>query len=293
MIDLYYVAIIVTGQDISNEIVRVAVEISTANVSYVKGQDTSPGTALKNSGKRQRDRFEGTKPSLSTIDPNTVTIAAVRSKAAIVNGQICGTEVEMMLDSGSSVSLVQQGVISQPMDVTHIRPTPGLQLVTASGEQLKIVDYIKAPVTLGKLSTKYHDFVVVNNLVAPVILGMDFLQINRIVLDFASRPIGVLTNKDFDTCTSDTLKPIFDAERKTKAKVCAVTTVDGQTPDIIEDCTIPNFTNSTKFEFPTCTRPTLAAVINRHKSLFRNTPGTTSEAYHHIPTAGPPLRIPP
>ena len=151
----------------------------------------------------------------------------------------------------------------------------------------------QGPVKLGKLSTKYHDFVVVNNLVAPVILGMDFLQINGIVLNFASRPIGVLTNKDFDTCTSDTLKPIFDAERKTKAKVCAVTTVDGQTPDIIEDCTIPNFTNSTKFEFPTCTRPTLAAVINRHKSLFRNTPGTTSEAYHHIPTAGPPLRIPP
>ena len=56
----------------------------------------------------------------------------------------------------------QQEVISQPMDVTHIQPTPGLQLVTASGEQLKIVDYIKAPVTLGKLTTKYHDFVVVN-----------------------------------------------------------------------------------------------------------------------------------
>ena len=122
---------------------------------------------------------------------------------------------------------------------------------------------------------------------------MDFLQINGIVLDFASRPIGVLTNKDFDTCTSDTLKPIFDAERKTKAKVCAVTTVDGQTADVNEKYTIPNFTNSTRFEFPTCTRPTLAAVINRHKSLFRNTPGTTSEAYHHIPTAGPPPRIPP
>ena len=95
------------------------------------------------------------------------------------------------------------------------------------------MDYIKAAVTLGKLSTKYHDFVVVNKLVAPVILGMDFLQINGIVLDFVSRPIGVLTNKDFDTCTSDVLKPIFDAEHKTKAKVCAVTTVDAQTADII------------------------------------------------------------
>ena len=111
------------------------------------------------------DRFEGPKPSLSTVDPKTVTIAPVRSKAAIVNGQICGTEVEMMLDSGSSVSLVQQGVISQPMDVTHIRPTPGLQLVTAKNCGLPLRPQ-------GKLSTKYHDFVVINNLVAPVILGL-------------------------------------------------------------------------------------------------------------------------
>ena len=36
-----------------------------------------------------------------------------------------------------------------------------------------------------------HDFVVVGNLVAPLILGVDFLHVNALVLDFTDMPVTV------------------------------------------------------------------------------------------------------
>ena len=42
-----------------------------------------------------------------------VSVTAIRSKLAVVPGKISSVAVEIMLDSGSSVSLVQQQTISQ------------------------------------------------------------------------------------------------------------------------------------------------------------------------------------
>jgi len=88
-----------------------------------------------------------------------------------------------MLDSGSSISLVQRDILSQAQDIVQVKATRSLQLVTASGEQLPIVGHIQAQVTLGELNF-LHEFVVVENLVASVILGIDFLHENALVLDF-------------------------------------------------------------------------------------------------------------
>ena len=55
--------------------------------------------------------------------------------------------------------------------------------MTASGEDLPMVDHIQVPVKLGELEV-LHNFVVIENLVAPVILGVDFLHDNGLVLDF-------------------------------------------------------------------------------------------------------------
>ena len=93
--------------------------------------------------------------------------------------------MELMLDSGSSISLVQRDVLSQAQNVVGVKATRSLQLVTASGEQLPIVGHIQALVKLGELKL-LHDFVVVEYLVTPVIFGADFLHENALVLDFTS-----------------------------------------------------------------------------------------------------------
>lgn len=62
-------------------------------------------------GKRLRGTCNGQQASLSSISAqnrNVVTVAAVKSKAAVIVGKWGGIDVEIMLDSGSSVSLVQQ-----------------------------------------------------------------------------------------------------------------------------------------------------------------------------------------
>ena len=92
--------------------------------------------------------------------------------------------MEVMLDSGSSVSLIQQKILSKMQRITKIQAEiTSLRQVTASGDQLPMLDHIRASVILGELKVR-HDFVVVEILVSPVILGVHFLQSNALVLDF-------------------------------------------------------------------------------------------------------------
>ena len=105
-------------------------------------------------------------------------------------GELGGVKVETMLDSGSSVSLVQRGVLRQAKGIKKVEETKPLRLVTASSDDLPIMDHIRAPVKLGELEL-VQEFVVVESLVAPVILGIDFLHDNALVLDFTATPVRV------------------------------------------------------------------------------------------------------
>ena len=53
-----------------------------------------------------------------------------------------------------------------------------------------MMDHIQVPVQLGELEV-LHNFVVVESLVAPVILVIDFLHDNGLVLDFTQTPVAV------------------------------------------------------------------------------------------------------
>ena len=131
-----------------------------------------------------------------------------------------------MLDSGSSVSLVQHDVLHRAKDIWRIQPRQPLRLVTASGEHLPIMEHIQAPVKLGELELM-HEFVVVESLVAPVILGVDFLQGNGLVLDFTQTPVMVQhatvepTLPPSQTCAQ--VMPIYQDERRMQARACAIT----------------------------------------------------------------------
>ena len=63
-----------------------------------------------------------------------------------------------MRDSGSSVSLVQSDILLTAKNVTRVAAWP-IQLVTASGNQLPILQHVKALVQLGELHA-LHEFVV-------------------------------------------------------------------------------------------------------------------------------------
>ena len=139
-------------------------------------------------GKRQRDASNGVGAPQEAVSPsnvaNVVVVATVRSSAAITKGFLDNKEVDMMLDSGSSISLVQESVaiaFSRPIEAVP----SGLKLVSAAGDTISVLGCITLPVCLGKLHVK-HPLVVVRSLIAPVILGVDFLQKHGLTLDFTS-----------------------------------------------------------------------------------------------------------
>ena len=67
-----------------------------------------------------------------TYSANVVTVAVVRSQATTVQGELGGKAVDLMLDSGSSVSLVESGTLIGMKDVVSVRCARSLRLVTAS-----------------------------------------------------------------------------------------------------------------------------------------------------------------
>ena len=90
------------------------------------------------------------------------------------------------------MSLFREDVLTQLSEVCSAPPRE-LRLVTAAGEAIPVVGYMSVPVRLGQVNV-VHPFVVVKSLIAGVILGIDFLQQHRLVLDFAYSPIQVLPN---------------------------------------------------------------------------------------------------
>ena len=80
-----------------------------------------------------------------------------------------------MLDSGSQRSLLCKDILVGMKNTYKANLPVWPKLVTASEKPLTMVDHIEATVEIGQLHVK-HNFLVVESLVAPAILGTDFLQ---------------------------------------------------------------------------------------------------------------------
>ena len=128
---------------------------------------------MSSAGKRQRDVRRGQQASPLVCEgpavSKLVTIAAIESKVVTLTGKLGGATVNILLDSGSSISLVRKAALQVAENVRVITPTTLIQLVTAAGEKLKIVDYV-TPIQVGDRTIE-HNFVVVDNLITLVILG--------------------------------------------------------------------------------------------------------------------------
>ena len=218
-----------------------------------------------------------------------------------MEGKIAGVSTEIMLDSGSSVSLLRQELVSRLKGITRQQPPQKLKLVTASGEALPIVDYVEATVVLGNAEMKHH-FVVVKDLITPVIVGVDFLQDKGLILDFTTTPVTVTPagkkrsneNRKQKSCYIPLeLAPIWEAEKQRRIKFCAALSVVDDNKEDIEGCAIPIFDDRANFEFPEFIKPCFNSTVHEFKDLFIKTPGTTNITCHKITTNGPPVRVPP
>ena len=221
--------------------------------------------------------------------PNVV-VAAVKSQGAIVKGELGGLCVEVMMDSGSSISLMMESFAKNYENRSTIK---GLKLVSAAGEPIPVIGKVIAPITVGALCVD-HNFVVVHSLITPVILGIDFLQKHGIVLDFTTMPVTIHNiNPLIDHDIPPEAQPILDTARNTTRKVCAVASVTESNEDIIDNCAVPLFSTETTYDMPRSQDSDFTALLETHRKLFCDTPGKTNLTEHFIPTVGNPVKVPP
>ena len=127
---------------------------------------------------------------------------------------------------------------------------------------------------LSKIYNYNYNFIVVDRLVAPVILGLDFLQLHNLVLNFAFSPVMIQPFRD-DTEPAETtptmpeeLHPIWVDITKAKIKLCAASIVKEPGIDVINECAIPCFASTTAYNMPESSRPCLQSVVQQFKQLL-------------------------
>ena len=148
-----------------------------------------------------------------------------------------------------------------------------------------------------------HDFIVVKNLVAAVILGVVFLCTNGAILTLTNTPVAVHhSNKHLSQGipkSSGTQKQLFSmykaANKKEEARISAVKALENPSTDTIEECSLLRFQDSECCDYPGpgCATFQLNTALHDYRDLFLNTSGVTQAAFHHIPTTGNPVKVPP
>ena len=218
---------------------------------------------------------------------SNVTVAAVWSQGVVIKGVLGNMCVDVMMDSGSSISLIMG---SFAKNYNHQPPTD-LNLISAAGEPIPVIGQVVAPIRVGNLLVD-HNFIVVHSLITHVILGLDFLHKHRIVLDFTTIPVTI-HNSSQQIDLPEEFMPILNSTRNTLKKICAVTSINEPDEDVVDSCAIPLFHAVDAYEIPNCQDPDFMKVLEKHRQLFQNMPGKTNVAEHFIPTEGNPVKIPP
>ena len=84
------------------------------------------------------------------------------------------------------MSLIDKGSVLKQCIVSGQIP----QLQTADGHKLTVMRTAKAHLQLEQFSTE-HGFLVINSLITPVILGIDFLSKHKVRLDYSTDPVSI------------------------------------------------------------------------------------------------------
>ena len=195
----------------------------------------------------------------------------MKTDAAILKAYFGNNQTEMMLGSGSAVPLVRQD-IAKSCNIISQMPLPQIQLVTASGDKLTIKDYVRVPIEVqGEKLTR--DFLMIDKLITPVILGIDFLQKYGLTLNFSHSLAVISTTTHIASTTTttrdeaiDVLKSIWIAHQSICKKYRGNIRLENQEENI-DDCTVPKFDQLVQIEFPQCANSTFDCVMRIQRAI--------------------------
>ena len=86
----------------------------------------------------------------------------------------------------------------------------------ASGDNISVLGCMTLSLYIGEVQAS-HPLVVVQSLIIPVILGLEFMQKHGMVLDFTSNPVKI-SSQPKERDYSDNVKTVPDIARKVTSK---------------------------------------------------------------------------
>ncbi|KRX42967.1 hypothetical protein T05_11991 [Trichinella murrelli] len=103
-----------------------------------------------------------------------VVIRAPEIETPIVEGSVGGVRCDMLVDTGSAVTLANERFIRHSKTMRDV-PKPLIRLETASGTELEIRNACVTEIVLGKSVTVQHTVLCVRELSHKIMLGWDFM----------------------------------------------------------------------------------------------------------------------
>ena len=145
-------------------------------------------TALSVPGQTLQGNITKANPHL----PDSTEVYSVNPTASYsIQGHIQGMPATFLIDTGSVISIVKSAVWTQADPLCRqLTPYTGSRLVGVEGTPLSVRGKTTADVSFG--SERFQvPVIVVDQLSADVILGLDFLEDHRCTIDIASRVLSV------------------------------------------------------------------------------------------------------
>ena len=96
------------------------------------------------------------------------------SRSPFLCVEMAGEVVSMLLDTGADISLIAHDRLSARLEGT-IQPSQRRNAMAAAGYEVEVIGTLRMTVRAGGLVINIHPFLVVRNLIVPLIGGVDFL----------------------------------------------------------------------------------------------------------------------
>ena len=136
-------------------------------------------------------------PETAAVKPETPKCASEAASVALnddmtFSGTIAGVSCKFLLDTGSSINVLNKSVLDALPRVTLLKTATKAK--TASQDDLPLLGLVKVPV---KIADQSHvvTFYVTDAIDVPCLLGLDFLRVAPCVIDLSGKRL-ILTEKD-------------------------------------------------------------------------------------------------
>lgn len=206
------------------------------------------------------------------------------TRCPIIKIKIANVELPALIDSGSEICCIAQDtfdLVSPCLQNVPILPVQGIKVVGAfKCKQRRVTHQVLLPLILNGLQTQF-EFLVIPDLVYPVIVGIDFLRAYKASINLSSSKITIQFGSE-----SYDLPEIYPSHNFTSPGPCALQLCSINTsypkyseckPDNADIRHVLDSINLTDEE-----REQVHQLLVRHAKVFSDRPGLTTEYEHEI-----------